>query len=105
MDLIHGFPVFPCRCWGCGTSDPLTRVADFGEYPEGHVAKRARVYLCAECLVGAAALAAESVGVVVVDRDEWAGDRAKALEVDALRVRAETAEAKLRSLAELAVDL
>lgn len=105
MDVSHGFPIFPNRCWGCGCSDPMQRSADFGEMPQGNSLRRNRVYLCSGCLVGAAKLVADAETVVVVDRDEWAGDRAKALEVDQWRGRAEAAEAKLRSLAELAVDL
>lgn len=99
MDVGFGFQVFPGQCWSCGSGDPNAKRVDFGEYPQGQV-RRARIYLCATCITGAASLVADAVGLVVVPSEAYLEDRRRAAEADRLKERAETAEAKLRSLGE-----
>lgn len=104
MDVTYGFRAFPGQCMSCGSSDPVTKVADFGETPGG-MARRFRMYLCADCCVGAATLLADHVGKVVVAKQEFDDLTDAAGDMQVWRDRAEAAEDKLATLAGLAADL
>lgn len=104
MDVKFGFQVFPGQCLGCGCSDQLMKVADFGESPSG-LGRRARLYLCATCCVGAASQVGDHVGMAVITQDELRSLRIDVGAASEWQRRAEAAEGKLATLAELAADL
>lgn len=102
MDVSYGYLVAPAQCFCCGSSDGARPRADFGEVPS---IRRTRMYVCADCIMGAAKKVAELTGehVVMLAREAAALD-ARADESDEWRERAETAEGKLSDLASLVRD-
>jgi hypothetical protein len=99
MDVGFGFIVAPGQCFCCGSSDQNMPRADLGEVPS---IRRTRMYLCEQCVMGAAKKIGELGGnFVVLQAREAAQLDARADTADEWRERAEAAEGKLADLASL----
>jgi hypothetical protein len=102
MDVRIGFQVAPGQCFTCSTPDPTKPVIDTGSDHPG-VVRRFRVYICGECILSAAKQLTPYTDVHVVPGVELAGMVADASAAQEYRERAESAEARLRNIAEWAI--
>jgi len=103
MDVRQGFQVAPGKCFVCSTPDPSVWVIDTCQDDPAEV-RRARVYLCANCVVAAAKMLTPYTGVHVVSTDALSTLHESAQQAEALRTRAEAAEGKLAELRDFVVE-